>query len=130
MNGPRLLTLLAALTLLLAVGAGSAYGHAERLTYYPNYKLGKVPKYRTTGKSLVVCKADSGQRIRRLMKGKAERRNLELLDRCRFRHIQAAVDAAKSNYRILILPASRRTPVRRMTTPRTPRTATGCSRTS
>jgi hypothetical protein len=104
MNGPRLLTLLAALTLLLAIGAGSAYGHAERLSYYPNHKLGKVPKYRTTGKSLVVCKADSGRRIRRQLSGQAERRNLRLLDRCRFRHIQAAVDAAKSNYRILILP--------------------------
>jgi hypothetical protein len=104
MNPSRMLSLLAAVTLLLAIGAGTAYGHAERLSYYPNHKLGEVPKYRTTGKTLVVCKADSGRRIRRLMSGSAERRNLGLLDRCRFRHIQAAVDAAKSNYRILILP--------------------------
>ena len=118
MNPPRALSLLAAVTLLLAVGAGVAYGHAERLSYYPNHKLGEVPKYRTTGKALVVCKADSGRRIRRLLSGKAERRNLTLLDRCRFRHIQSAVDAAKSNYRILILPGVyREEPSRRVADP-------------
>ena len=95
MNTPRMLSLLAAVTLLLAVGAAAAYGHAERLSYYPNHKLGEVPKYRTTGKALVVCKSDSGRRIRRLLNGKAERRNLKLLDRCRYRHIQSAVNAAK-----------------------------------
>ena len=118
MNPPRALSLLAAVTLLLAVGAGVAYGHAERLSYYPNHKLGEVPKYRTTGKALVVCKSDSGRRIRRLLSGKAERRNLKLLDRCRYRHIQSAVDAAKSNYRILILPGVyREEPSRRVAEP-------------
>jgi hypothetical protein len=118
MNGSRLLSLLGALTLLLAIGAGSAYGHAERLSYYPNHKLGKVPKYRTTGKALVVCKRDSRQRIRRLLKGKAERRNLALLEKCRYRHIQAAVNAARSGYRILILPGVyREEPSRRVAEP-------------
>ena len=118
MNPSRMLSLLAAITLLLAIGAGTAYGHAERLSYYPNHKLGEVPKYRTTGKALVVCKADSGRRIRTLMSGRAERRNLGLLDRCRYRHIQAAVDAAKSNYRILILPGVyREEPSRRVAEP-------------
>jgi hypothetical protein len=104
MNASRLLSALAAVTLLLAIGAGAAHGHAERLSYYPNHKLGQVPKYRSGGKALVVCKKDSGQRIRKLLKGKDERRNLALLDDCRYRHVQAAVDAAKSGNRILILP--------------------------
>jgi hypothetical protein len=107
-----------AVTLLLAIGAGAAYGHAERLSYYPDYKLGKVPKYRTGGKALVVCKKDSGERIRKLLEGKAERRNLALLDDCRYRHIQAAVDAAKSGNRILILPGVyREEPSRRAAEP-------------
>ena len=118
MNPSRTLSLLAAVTLLLAIAATAAYGHAERLSYYPNHKLGEVPKYRTTGKALVVCKADSGRRIRRLLNGRAERRNLKLLDRCRFRHVQAAVNAAKSNYRILILPGVyREEPSRRVPEP-------------
>jgi hypothetical protein len=59
MNAHRLLLTLSAVTLLLAIGTGAAYGQAERLSYYPNHKLGKVPKYRTSGKALVVCKSDS-----------------------------------------------------------------------
>ena len=50
-------TVLAALMLVSAVGAASAYGHAERLSYYPNHKLGSVPKYKRTGPALVVCKS-------------------------------------------------------------------------
>jgi hypothetical protein len=46
------------------------------------------------------------------------RRNLRLLGRCRFRHIQAAVNAAKSGYRILVLPGVyREEPSRRVPDP-------------
>jgi hypothetical protein len=53
--------LLPALLVLAALGfvVGSAYGHAERYAFFPDHTLGKVPKYRTTGPSLVVCKPDS-----------------------------------------------------------------------
>jgi hypothetical protein len=118
MRQHRLLTVLATLTLAMAVAAGAAYGHAERLSYYPNHKLGKVPKHRTGGKALVVCKKNSERRIKTLLKGKAERRNLKLLDKCRFSHIQAAVNAAKSGNRILILPGVyREEPSRRVAEP-------------
>ena len=114
----RLLTVLAALTLVSAIGAASAYGHAERLSYYPNHKLGSVPKYKRSGPALVVCKANSGARIRRLLSGRAERRNLSLLKRCAYRDIQAAVDAAGNGTRILVLPGVyREEPSRRVAEP-------------
>ena len=100
----RLPTLGLAALAALAFATGSAYGHAERYSYFPDYRLGEVPKYRTTGPSLVVCKADSRRRIQRRLDGALRRKNLTLLRRCRFRHIQAAVNAAKSGYRILVLP--------------------------
>jgi hypothetical protein len=66
----------------------------------------------------VVCKENSGARIRRLLSGRAERRNLALLERCRFRHIQSAVDAARSGTRILVLPGTyREEPSRRAKEP-------------
>jgi hypothetical protein len=118
MKTTRLLTALAALTLVSAIGTTSAYGHAERLSYYPNHKLGSVPKYKRSGPSLVVCKADSGARIRRQLAGKARRRNLALLKRCGFRDIQAAVNAARSGMRILVLPGVyREEPSRRVAEP-------------
>jgi hypothetical protein len=101
----RRLQLLSPLILVvLAVAAGSAYGHAERYAYFPDHRLGGVPKYRTSGPSLVVCKPGSRRRIVRRLSGGLERKNLRLLRRCRFRHIQAAVNSARSGYRILVLP--------------------------
>ena len=114
----RLLTVLAALTLVSAIGAGSAYGHAERLSYYPNHKLGSVPKYKRSGPALVVCKSDSRARIRKQLSGRAERRNLALLKRCDYRDIQAAVNAAENGTRILVLPGVyREEPSRRVAEP-------------
>jgi hypothetical protein len=114
----RVGAVLVAVALLLGIVTGVAYGHAERLSYYPDHRLGEVPKYRTTGKALVVCKRNSGRRIRRLLKGRAERRNLRLLRRCRYRHIQAAVDGASSGNRILVLPGVyREEPSRRVREP-------------
>ncbi|HEY1275393.1 MAG TPA: right-handed parallel beta-helix repeat-containing protein [Thermoleophilaceae bacterium] len=102
----------------MAVVTAVAYGHAERLSYYPDYKLGKVPKYRKSGPARVVCKSDSGRRIRRQLHGKARKHNLALLKRCRYRHIQQAVNAAKSGDRILILPGVyREEPSRRVPEP-------------
>jgi hypothetical protein len=99
---------LALVALVLALPA-SALGHAERDAYFPDHRLGKVPKYRTSGPALVVCKADSGKRIRALGGGgkrarAARGRNLTLLRACEHRHIQAAVDAARNGTRILVLP--------------------------
>jgi hypothetical protein len=98
-----------ALVALAFLIPASAFGHAERPAYFPDHRLGKVPKYRTSGPSLVVCKDDSGRRIARMGgSGKkaraARRRNLALLRRCRYEHIQQAVNAARNNTRILVLP--------------------------
>jgi hypothetical protein len=95
------------------VTAAAAFGHAERPAYYPNFDseakvygpaVGSVPTYRTTGKSVVVCKSDSRKRIGRLPSAKMRARNLALLKRCRYRHIQDAVDHTRNNVRIRILP--------------------------
>lgn len=90
----------------------SAFGHAERTSYFPNFDpvtkqflkpFGKVPKYRDDGKKLVVCKDDSRKRILDLPE-KLRERNLKLLDDCEFENIQEAVEKAKNNTRILVLP--------------------------
>ena len=107
--GVRWLTPPLALVVLAVLIPVSASGHAERDAYFPDHKLGKVPKYRTTGPSLVVCKSDSAKRIARMggagRKARAARRhNLALVDRCRYSHIQQAVNAADNRTRILVLP--------------------------
>ena len=112
-----------ACVLALTVSTSAAFGHAERPSYYPNFDpiakkydpapeigpAGSVPKYRGKGIAIVVCKADSGQRIRALpRKTRRERavrrRNLAYRRHCRFRHIQQAVNAARNGTRILVLP--------------------------
>jgi len=112
-----------ACALVLAVGASPAFGHSDRTTYYPNWNTqtpkfdpppevgppGSVPKYRNRGTALIVCKADSRRRIlalpRKTKRDRAvRRRNLGLVRHCRFRHLQAAVNAAVNITRILILP--------------------------
>jgi hypothetical protein len=119
----RGIAVLAGCALALALSAAPAFGHAERPSYYPNFNTttkkydpppevgppGGVPTYRNKGIALVVCKADSRQRIRGLpnktRRDKAVRnRNLRYLRHCRFNHIQAAVNAARNGTRILLLP--------------------------
>jgi hypothetical protein len=95
--------------LLLAVLLpASAAAHPERLTAFTFPVQGKVPTYRTTGPANVVCKADSAKRLRKSYAGKKHRKvlkqRLALLKKCRYHHIQAAIDHAKSGYRIQILP--------------------------
>src|SRR3954471_6892136 len=97
---------LVALVALVAALAlpGIALAHTERAAQYPPPSNHKVPKVRTTGKALVVCKSNSRARIHKRLSGKLEQRNLDLLKQCKFRDIESAVKAAKSNYRILVLP--------------------------
>jgi len=109
---PRITLLLTLLVALLVPAA--ALAHPERPSFFPDHKKGSVPKYRTTGPALVVCKADSRTRINQIFKGKgpkntkARKRQLALVKKCKFRHIQDAVEAAKSDYRILVLPGEYR----------------------
>jgi hypothetical protein len=99
--------LVVAAAVLAAVVAGALAGaHPERPTVFPDRHVGGVPAYRTSGPSNVVCKADSRARIKRIFKSRKRLRDkrLKMLKRCRFHDIQAAINAAKSGYRILIMP--------------------------
>ncbi len=86
-----------------------ASAHPERPTSFPTGDA-SVPKYRSQGPSQVVCKPDSRRRIVKAFKGRGPKNTrrravrYRVLKRCKFRHIQAAVDAAKRGDRILILP--------------------------
>ena len=66
---------------------------------------------RSTGhnsKPLIVCKSNSRKLIRKIFKGKKQARKrrirLRQFKKCRFRHIQSAVNRAKTNDRIQIMP--------------------------
>jgi hypothetical protein len=99
----RVIGAVAVAVLGLAVSAQVAPAHEERPVAFPDGD-GHVPRYRTNGPALVVCKRDSGARIRELPP-RLESHNRALLDRCRFRSIQAAVDAVDTRgTRILLLP--------------------------
>jgi len=115
-----LLAALVALALLPAI----ASGHAERATYFVDPAKGSRPEMRNTGPQRVVCKRDSRALIKQSWKGRGpvarrhRKRLTKLLRRCRYRHIQQAVDAARSGDRILIMPGlykeepSRKIPVK------------------
>lgn len=99
--------------LLLATGASA---HPERPSKFPNYS-GKVPSVRTSGPSRVVCTAASAERIK-AYRGTVRTRNEGLLKRCRYRHIQSAVNDAVNGDRILIMPGLyTEEPSRRVPTP-------------
>jgi hypothetical protein len=112
---------LSALALLLL--ASSAGAHPERTTYFPDHTKGERPALRTTGEVHTVCRQDSRKRIQAIWSGSdpetvaTREARLEQFQRCRFREIQAAVDAATSGDRIQILPGvyteptSRRVPL-------------------
>ena len=95
---------------LLALVPALAAGHAERATIFPAAEAGQRPVHRTSGPSRVVCKRDSRRLLKRSWAGRSRtitrRRNylLRVLKRCRYTHIQQAVDAARSGDRILIMP--------------------------
>lgn len=121
----RLLTvlLLALALLVMALMPTGASSHPERPTAFPEINglppRVEVPKYRSRGPSNVVCKPDSKKRLKKMFKKNRRllKRRLATLKRCRFSDIQPAVNAAKSGYRILIMPgvyrelASRAVPV-------------------
>jgi hypothetical protein len=105
-----------------ALLAATAVAHPERQTYFPDGSKGAVPKYSGHNKkALIVCKSSSRKRIRSIFRGKAQARKrrvrLRQLKKCRFHNIQGAVNHAKTNDRIQILPGvyreqpSRRVPV-------------------
>lgn len=98
---------------------------------FPSPASVKVPAFRKSGPSKVVCKSDSRRRMRniyrRARKGASRRQRRFLkrqyrshrrtLKRCRFRHIQSAINAARSGHRILIMPGIyREEPSRRVPT--------------
>lgn len=88
------------------VGASGSTGHPERPTTFPDPRVGHVPKFRSKGPALVVCKAASAARLRHVFHRQPRilRARLATLRHCRFRDIQAAVNQARSNYRILVMP--------------------------
>ncbi|WP_354702118.1 hypothetical protein DSM112329_02471 [Paraconexibacter sp. AEG42_29] len=105
--------------LLLLAGAllpaGVATAHPERNTSFPSIDLkppapGAIPKYRSSGPSVVVCKPESRRLLQRIYKGKGPKTRrilksrLKTLKRCRFRDIQPAVNAAKTGDRVLLMP--------------------------
>src|SRR5918999_1851207 len=108
-------TLLA--VLIIALVAPVALAHPERQAHFPDGSVGAVPKYRKTADQiLTVCKRDSARRIRRTFDGRLQQRRLRQLKQCRFRHVQAAVNAARNGAIIRIMPgvyreqSSRRAP--------------------
>src|SRR3954469_4499425 len=84
----------------------AAQAHPERLTAFTFPVRGHVPTYRTTGPSNVVCTKTSRSHLRQEFKGRALRTRLALLRRCRYHTIQAAINHAKSGYRVQILPGT------------------------
>ena len=86
-----------ALMAMVLVLAGGAAAHPERHAFFPDGSVGSVPKVRgKAAQILTVCKPSSKKLIKRSFKGKklTKKRNLRLrqLKKCRFRHIQAAVN--------------------------------------
>lgn len=84
-----------------------ASAHEERESFFPE-PPGRVPRYRTGGPMLLVCKGESTLRRIDGLGGAVEVRNLELYEACRqhgYRHIQEAIDSVeRPGSRILILP--------------------------
>jgi len=107
MSRRRPLIALATVCATLLLSSTPAAGHAEREAFFPE-PPGRVPRYRTSGPTLLVCKgAGTLDRIRELG-GRIEERNRALYRECRrdgYRHIGAAVDAVeRQGTRILVLP--------------------------
>lgn len=96
---------LLALAATMALPAAPVSAHEERRVSEPPRE--PYPTYRDTGPSVVVCKPSSGDLIRTLPAPLRER-NRALLRRCRFEHIQSAVNWVRTEgepgTRILVLP--------------------------
>jgi Right handed beta helix region len=94
------LAALAVAVLTLPAGAGA---HAERATFFPDPNLGDFPQLRTSGPALVVCAADTKERIKRFH-GKPRATLQRQLKDCDYDSIQAAVNDADNGTRILVMP--------------------------
>lgn len=93
---------------LLPAAAGA---HPERVTAFPSIDglppaAGAIPAYRSSGPSVVVCKPESKKLLQRIFKNdrRVLKSRLQTLKRCRFHDIQPAVNAAKTGYRVLLMP--------------------------
>lgn len=102
---PVMAVLAACATVVPVVVAAPALAHEERDVTEPRRQ--PFPEVRDSGPAVVVCKPDSRQRIRALP-APLRQRNLALLERCRFEHIQQAVNwiraEGESGTRILVQP--------------------------
>ncbi len=85
-------------TTLLGAGplAGSASAHEERPATFPDGS-GKRPKFLgyDNPRSRVVCQSDSRRRIKKMPAGAVKRRNLRLVEQCRFHSIQGAINTIR-----------------------------------
>ncbi|HVM27514.1 MAG TPA: right-handed parallel beta-helix repeat-containing protein [Mycobacteriales bacterium] len=85
---------------VLALSAGTAaLAHEERDSEFPDGS-GSVPEHRPFDEStphVVVCKPGSRRAIALMPAGPVRTLNEALVDRCRFQHIQAAVDHVEKN---------------------------------
>ena len=101
----RLLAVVSLALVLAAVIFTTALAHEERPAQYPPGIAGQtVPKYRTSGKALVVCTKATRAHVRKMKAGKLRKRNQALLKKCRYSQIMDAVQHARSGYRILVMP--------------------------
>src|SRR4051795_6918678 len=115
---------LAAVAVALTL-SGTAAAHPERITAFTFPASGHVPDYRAHGPSNVVCKSNSRKLVKREFKGNRRllKRRLATLSRCRYHDIQSAINAAKSGYRVLIMPGTYKEQPSRNLPPRRPRPA-------
>lgn len=94
----RLFTVGATILVALSIAVpGSA--HEERESFFPDWGSGP-PEYRSHDQAsmhVVVCKADSAERIAEISDPELRSFNQHLLEECGFEHIQAAVDHVREH---------------------------------
>ena len=103
----RVLAALAAAAALVATTAGTALAHEERDSVFPDgSKAVPVARGYDPGEPhLVVCKEGSADAVAAMPAGPVKALNEELLAKCRFEHLQAAVDAVtERGTNIYVLP--------------------------
>lgn len=104
----RKLTVLVLIVMAVAALAPPAAAHDERETKFPSGE-GSVPRHRSKGPKLVVCKPGSLEAAQGFSDA-VRQKNEALFEICKrrgFRHIQAAVNAVKEpRTRIFVLPGT------------------------
>ncbi len=83
-------------TLVATTLSSPAAGHEERPAEFPE-GAGAVPRFLgfDNPRQRVVCKPDSARRIAAMPPGTAKHRNRHLLEDCRFRSIQSAINSVE-----------------------------------